>query len=50
MFSMAEPDLAQKIESTLAAMRRRIYVVKVVEWNTKTAWIEDNTERPLPFF
>ena len=44
MFSMAEPDLSQKIESTLAAIEN-LSTVKVVEWNTNNPWIEDNTER-----
>ena len=45
LFKIYKPDLAQKIESTLAAMEN-VSQVKVVEWNTKNRWIEDDT---VPF-
>ena len=37
------PDLAQKIESTLAAMDN-VSTVKVVKWKTNNQWFEDDTE------
>ena len=45
--SMVAPNLAQKIESTLAAMEN-VSTVKVMEWNTTNAWIEDDTQ-PFAF-
>ena len=47
IFDMARPDLAQKISSTLAA-KESVSTVKLVEWNTNTAWIDDDTE-PFAF-
>ena len=46
-FDMAKPDLAQKIEAALAAMENAS-TVKVLEWNTTNAWIEDDVE-PFAF-
>ena len=47
ILKMSKPDLVQKIESMLAAIEN-VSQVKVVEWNTKNPWIEDNTE-PFDF-
>ena len=47
VFDMAQPGLAQKISSALAAMES-VSLVKLVEWNTNTAWIDDDTE-PFAF-
>ena len=47
IFDMAKPDLAQKISSTLAAMES-VSTVKLVEWHTNTAWLEDDAE-PFAF-
>ena len=44
LFHTAMPNLAQKIESTLAAMEN-ISIVKVVDWDTNAAWTGDETER-----
>ena len=38
------PDLAQKIESALAAMEN-VSTVKVVEWKANAAWVGDDTGR-----
>ena len=43
LFHTAMPDLAQKIESTLAAMEN-VSTVKVVEWNLKAVWTGDGDE------
>ena len=47
IFNVTNPDLAQKISSTLAA-KESVSLVKLVEWNTNTAWIDDDTE-PFAF-
>ena len=44
LFHTAMPDLAQKIESTLAAMED-LSTVKVVEWTLKAVWTGDEIER-----
>ena len=43
VFNAGMPDLAQKIESTLATIED-VSIVKLVEWNTNGAWITDDTE------
>ena len=47
MVSMAAPNLAQRIQSTLTAVEH-VSLVKVMEWNTTKHWIEDDTE-PFAF-
>ena len=44
LFHPAMPDLAQKIESALAAMEN-VSTVKVVEWKANAAWVGDDTGR-----
>ena len=44
LFHTAMPNLAQKIESTLAAVEN-ISTVKVVDWDTKAAWTGDESDR-----
>ncbi len=44
LFHTAMPDLAQKIESTLAAMKS-ISTVKVVDWDSRAAWTGDESDR-----
>ena len=44
---MSAPNLAQKIESILTA-REKVSTVKVVEWNTTSRWVRDDT-RPVTF-
>ena len=44
LFHTAMPDLAQKIESTLADVER-LSAVKVVEWNLNAVWTGDENER-----
>ena len=44
LFHTAMPDLAQKIESALAAMEN-VSTVKVMEWKANAAWVGDDTGR-----
>ena len=47
VLTMAAPDIAQQIESTLAG-RENLSTVKVVEWNTTNSHVEDDSE-PFDF-
>ena len=47
MFQMDAPDLAQEVESRLAAMKN-VSMVKVVEWKSENPWIDDDAQ-PLTF-
>ena len=47
IFHMANPGLAQKISSALAA-QESVSTVKLVEWKTYTHWLEDDVE-PFDF-
>ena len=47
MFHMDAPDLAQEVESRLAAMKN-VSMVKVVEWKSENPWIDDDAQ-PLTF-
>lgn len=44
---MRAPDLAQQIESTLAA-KEKVSSVRVVDWNSTNRWVRDDT-RPVTF-
>ena len=44
LFHTAMPDLAQKIEATLAA-KEYLSIVKVVDWDTNAAWTGDESDR-----
>ena len=44
LFHTAMPDLAQKIRSSLAAMKS-ISTVKVVDWDSRAAWTGDESDR-----
>ncbi len=44
LFHTAMPNLAQKIESTLAAMED-ISTVRIVDWDTAAAWTGDESDR-----
>ena len=49
LFHTAMPDLAQKIRSSLAAMKS-ISTVKVVDWDSRAAWTGDESDRFAALF